>query len=134
MSYSTVLTALHTAFATVSGIQVILKYEPRAVQETPLMYSMLDSVDVLNEELYVTTPDYKYRVMHRLLFKWQENEQSELELIPYVNSIPEAVFASTTLNGGALKSYVTNIDAGWVDVANVQYRSLDFFTETTEMA
>lgn len=137
MSYATVLAGLHAAFGTVDGITVTLAYEPRAIQVTPTLYSLLDSFEVINDNVFGATPDYRYRVLHRLVFAWQDNEQAEAALIPFVNAIPEAVFGyealrTTITNGGY--SYIVAGDAGWVDIGNVTYRSLDFYSETLEHA
>ena len=134
MTYATVLAGLQTVLGTVAGINAVLDYEPLAIQTTPLIYSLLDSAVALNEEIFVETPDYQYRVMHRLLIAWQDNEQAETELVSFVNAIPEAVFAGQATICPHGYSYVRDMDAGWVDVAGQTYRSLDFYSETLEFA
>lgn len=131
MSYATVLAGLHARFATVSGIAAMLTYEPATVQVSPLLYSVLDSVEITRAG---QVRAYRYRILHRLLVPWQNNPQAELLLIPYVNSIPAAVDADphlgTALTNGIAE--IVSIDALYVTFAGVTHRALDFYSSVLE--
>ncbi len=128
MSYSTVLTELHRRIATVSGIVKVLDFEPSAVTDFPTCYSLLDSVRRAYGGTAVTLT---YRVLHRLCFRWVDNEQAEQEVIPFVNSVPKAL-DSIGISAGDI--VVTNVDAGWMSIGDTLYRTLDFYSETVEYA
>jgi hypothetical protein len=127
VSYSTVLAALHTRLATVAGIAVLLDYEPMSLQELPALYSLLDSVERSYGGTVVTI---HYRVLHRLCFRWQDEEQAEQELIPFVNSVPAAL-DEHNMRGGDVT--VPNVEAVFVTIGGVLYRALDFYSETEEI-
>lgn len=131
MSYATVLAGLTTRLETVSGIVAVLEYAPTAVHDTPLIYSLLDNVEY-SESGQVKTQ--RYRIQHRLLVRWQDNEQAEIEAQPYVDSIPAAVRADPHLGGALTSGYaqITECQAGWVTIAGVEYRSLDFISTVVE--
>ena len=131
MSYSDVLDGLHTRFATVNGITAILKYEPTSIQAYPLLYSMLDSFDIARTGQVVA---WHYRTLHRLVFRWQDNELALAELIPFVNAIPNAVEADKHL-GGKLKSGLATIDEGevmWAEIGGTECLTLDFYSTVVE--
>ena len=130
MSYATVLDGLHVRFATVAGINAILKYVPTAI-DPPMMYSVLESMNVTRNGQVRAV---HYRINHRMMFRWQDFEQAELEIIPFVDSIPLAVEADPHL-GGVLVSGFAEINecrALWVDISGTTYRVLDFFSDITE--
>jgi len=130
MSYATILAGLTERFATISGLTV-LDYEPTSIQTTPLLYSLLESAT------YTTSGQIKarhYRVLHRLLLPWQDVEEAEADVAPWVNAIPDAVYDDRSL-GGRLQRGTTEIvemDAGWATVGNITYRALDFYSDTLE--
>jgi len=131
MSYSTVLAGLHERFATVTSIQAILDYVPTSIQDTPTLYSLLDNVTISRSGQVKAT---KYRILHRLVVRWQDNEGAELEIIPYVDSIPAAVDADNHLGGRLTSGYavIDEIEAVWVEISNVTYRALDFYSTVVE--
>lgn len=125
--YADIIDGLHDVFAGVSGLDVVLDYAPTAVHETPMLYSILDSVEVSKGGQMTTR---KFRILHRLLVPWQDNEQAELQIMPFVDSIPDALDANPTLNGTITSGYaqITDIEALWVTIAGVEYRALDFYS------
>jgi hypothetical protein len=130
MSYATVLTGLHVRFATVAGIANILKYEPTSVGDLPTLYSLIQSVAVTYKGQLRAT---HYRILHRMLFRWQDVEQAELEILPFVDSIPLSVDADKQLGGVILDgmAFINEMSAGWVEIANTTYRTLDFISDVT---
>ena len=125
--YADIIDGLHDVFAAVSGLDVVLDYAPTAVHETPLMYSILDSVEV-SKGGQVTTR--RFRILHRLLVPWQDNEQAEVQIMPFVDSVVDAIDADPTLGGVLVKglAQITDIEALWVTIAGVEYRALDFYS------
>jgi hypothetical protein len=133
MSYATVIAGLHVRFATVAGIVRILDYAPTSIGDTPMLYSVLTRMDChFDCQVRVAI----YRINHRLLFRWQDNEQAEIELLPYVDSIPKAVEGVVGASlGGTLVGGMAELqecEAGWVDIAGTTYRVLDFYSTVTE--
>jgi len=124
MSYADIVAGLHERFTTVDGIASILDYEPSSIQTTPTLYTLLDNVDITQRGQVKSTT---YRLLHRLVFRWQDREQCEVEMMPFVDSLPAAVEADPHL-GGRISSglaRIEHIDAVWVRIANVTYRALD---------
>ena len=91
------------------------------------MYSILDSVEV-SKGGQVTTR--RFRILHRLLVPWQDNEQAEVQIMPFVDSVVDAIDADPTLGGVLVKglAQITDIEALWVTIAGVEYRALDFYS------
>jgi hypothetical protein len=126
-TYADVLEGLHERFATVEGIAACLDYEPKSVQTFPLLYSMLDTMEITRTG---QVKGRTYRTLHRLLFKWQDNEQALAQMIPYVDSIPDAVDADKHL-GGRVTSGLAVIDeceAMFVTIGGVECLALDFYS------
>jgi hypothetical protein len=132
MSYRAVLTGLHTVFEGVSPpIPVLLRYEPTAIHQTPTLYSLLDTV---NRQRQGQIRAATYRVLNRLVFRWQDNEQAEEELIPYVDAIANAIDSDAHLSG-ALDSglaTVNDMEAVFVSIGGVIYRALDIYVDVLE--
>jgi hypothetical protein len=131
VSYQSVLEGLHERFATVEGIKVLLQYEPTSVQVFPTLYSVLDSFEV---ERRGQVRAVTYRTLHRLVFRWQDNEQALAEMIPYVDSIPEAVEEDKHL-GGRLVAGLAEITDGevmFVSIGGADLLALDFYSSVVE--
>jgi hypothetical protein len=132
MSYRAVLDGLHTVFEGVNpAIPVLLRYEPTAIHQTPTLYSLLDTV---NRQRQGQIRAATYRVLNRLVFRWQDNEQAEEELIPYVDAIANAIDSDAHLSG-ALDSglaTVNDMEAVFVSIGGVIYRALDIYVDVLE--
>lgn len=131
MSWATLLAGLDERFATVAGIAAILDYEPTSVQATPLFYSLFEGYELTGE---AGTKSRRYRGVHYLLVDWQEAEQAELELIPFVDAIPAAVEADPQL-GGRIPNGFAEISSGegvWVEIAGIKYRGIEFHSVADE--
>lgn len=135
MTYLTCLEGLEAVLATVSGITVLLRGEPQAVQDTPLLYSLFDSFDEEDSD-NAAHKSIRWRTLHRLCIPWQDNPEAEAQLIAFLESIPDAVAANPKLsnrlhhNGYAR---ITAGDAGFVTIANIEFRTCDFFSEVLEV-
>jgi hypothetical protein len=130
MSYATILAGLTERFETIAGLTV-LDYEPTSVQTTPLLYSLIESAT------YNVGGQVKarhYRILHRLLLPWQDVEQAEVDVMPWVNAIPDAVYADRSLDGRLQRgtTEIVEMQAGWATVGNITYRALDFYSDTLE--
>jgi hypothetical protein len=127
------VTAMVQGYLTGGGgaIVEVLDYAPTAIHDVPMIYTLLENVEY-SESGQVKTQ--RYRIQHRLLVRWQDNEQAEIEAQPYVDSIPAAVRADPHLGGRLTSGYaqITECQAGWVTIAGVEYRSLDFISTVVE--
>ncbi len=68
-----------------------------------------------------------------MCIRWQSPEHAEAELIPLVNSIPQAIDADRRLGGIVRTASVQAGDAGWVTIGSLDYRTLDFFIDVLEI-
>ena len=131
MSYATVLAGLHARLATVPGLNAVLDYIPTSVHEPPILYSRLERGSItLSGQLQATT----YRILHRVVIRWQDNEQAEIEANAFMASVPAAVNADPWL-GGTLTSgsaYILEWDSGFAEIGEITYRVLDFYSTVVE--
>lgn len=130
IGYSDVIEGLHERYATVAALRgkPLLAYEPQSIQETPTLYSLLASFE-RSQAGQITA--MRYRVMSRLILQWQDQEQAELALLPFVNSIPAAVDQDQTL-GGRVNSGLARIadaETGFVIISQIKYRCIDFYAD-----
>lgn len=136
MSYSAAIAGLKSRIQTVSGLAVVLDYEPQSFQDLPAVYLLLDSFQ-RTQAGQVTA--MRYRVLARLCVRWQDNARAELELIPFVNSIPAAIDADPTLGGAITRGAAqvaedANAIAGFVRIGGTMYRSLDIYVDIIDKA
>jgi hypothetical protein len=132
MSYEAILEGLQERFETVAGIVNVLDYEPTAIHDYPTLYSLLDEWSATRSG---QVRSVTYRTLHRLLFRWQDNEMAAKEMIPFVDAIPAAVEADRHL-GGRLISGLAVIDEGEVNsivlVGGTECLALDFYSTVVE--
>jgi hypothetical protein len=131
MSYQAILTGLQTQLKTVVGIRAVLDYVPTSVQTAPLIYSVLDSAEIVRSGQVRAV---RYRILHRLCVRWQDNERAEWEIIPLVDAIPAAIEADPHLGGVLTAGYaeINEIEAAWVTIGGIEYRVLDFYSTVIE--
>lgn len=131
MSYQSVLEGLSERFETVSGLEAVLNYVPTGIHTTPLLYSLLENVEIRRSGQVVTR---EYRLQHRVVFLWQHNEQAEVDLAPYVDAIPAAVAADPHLGGRLQSGYaeIVELQGGWVTIGGTEYRVLDCYSRVIE--
>lgn len=131
MSYESVLEGLHERFQTISGLAAILNYEPTSIQTYPTLYSMLDDFEVARSGQVVAI---RYRILHRLLFRWQHNEQALAEMAPFVNDIIDAVGADPHLGGRLTAGYSEIVDGEtmFVVIGGTECLALDVYSSTLE--
>ena len=134
MSYETILAGLHRTLATVTPpIAVLLDYEPTAIHTTPTLYSLLDTV---TRERAGQVVAVRYRILNRLVFRWQDNEQAERELIPYVNAVAMVLDTDPHMDGAMASGMasINQIDAVFVSIGGTVYRTLDIYVDALEKA
>lgn len=131
MAYLDIVTGLHTRFAAAGGITKLLAYEPTAIHEPPVLYSLLDRVTYEHAGQVKAT---RYRILHRLCFRWQDYEQAELELMPFVDAIPASVRADPRLGGALGRGLATISEAQgvFVKIGGATYRALDFYSDVLD--
>ncbi len=117
MSLAGVIAWLHERYATVDGIAAMLDYEPRAVQKTPLLYSLLDNV---RREPAGNVMEERYRIRSRVCLSWGDPAAAEAAVAAFAEAIPAVV-------DPAGKAYVEEVDAGWATINQVDYRVVDFY-------
>lgn len=136
MSALTVWQGLEERFRTVSGLQNIILGESTALHELPCLYTVLESFERTMASLppadNLTAMHYHFT--HRLVIRWQDYQQAEMQLLSFINAIPAAVDADATLGGRITRGNVRITDgvAGFVDIGGVKYRIVDFATDALE--
>jgi hypothetical protein len=132
MSYRTMLDALHIQFAAVPGLVVMTGMPLAVTTSTPMLYSELQG---FTREATGTTFRITYRTRHRLCVLTQDPQAAEEVVVDFVNSLPAALTALP--RRGLVESgdmQITRGDAGWVDLAGITYRVVDFVSEMVEIA
>ena len=136
VSYADVVDGLHERFLTIAGFPAyneegvlinLLRYEPAVIHHTPTIYTLLDGFE-RNASGQLTA--MHYRILHRLVIQWQDNEQAELALMPFVHRVPAAVDSDQTLGGRITMGLarISSGQSGFVIISNTKYRCLDFFS------
>jgi len=124
-----ILDGLEERFRLVPGIHVIIRYEPTSVQDYPLLYSMMENKQSSGGEEAGLT--WHYRILHRLVFRWQDNAGAAEELIPFVDAIPAAVDADPQLGGRLDYGYaqISEVTLNWGKIGGTDCLFLDFISE-----
>lgn len=144
VTYAEVVDGLHDRLLTIPdfpayndhGVLInLLKYEPSEIQHTPTIYTLLDGFERDNGSAQMT--GMHYRILHRLLIQWQDNEQAELELMPFVHSVPAAIDQDRLLGGivnlgsGAT---IKSAQSGFIIFSDIKFRCLDFIVSVSTKA
>jgi hypothetical protein len=131
MSYQSVKDGLQERLETLPGIVDVLQYEPSSFGDTPLAYLLFDHSEDATQGQVVGT---RYFVTIRLVVQWTDNEGAELEIDPYIDSIPAAIQADRQLGGRIRRGMATKPggEGGFIDVGAVRYRIVDFVTEVLD--
>lgn len=105
-------------------------YEPTSI-DPPTCYVLLDGYQrALAGQITTMT----YRLLARTCIRWQDNEQAELELDAYANSVPAAIDTDPQLAARLQKGVakVTSAQAVFVSIGGTLYRALDTTIEVLE--
>ena len=128
MSYATTIAALVDKLETLSSPPPVLKYAPTAVHTTPVITVFFGSAERVDAG---QVTGIRYAIVIRLILAWQDFEAAENQLEPYVDSIPALLRADRHLGlTGASAPLVQieemTIEGGWIEIAGVTYRTVDF--------
>ncbi len=125
MSYSDVLEGLKERLDTLATLTNVLTYAPTSVHETPMVYMLYDRSEYSHNQPAKVS---RYFINVRLVVRWQDNEQAELQVIPFIDSIPGAVLADPHLGGRIVggMAMITDGEGGFATIAGVEYRVVDF--------
>lgn len=130
VTYADILAGLTTALQQGTGLQAqrVLDHEPTAADAAPLIYSLFVRYELtrqgqLNKHLF--------RVLHRVVVTWQDNEGAERLLVPFLESIPAAINANPRLDGLLTEGYaqIVEADGVFVVIGGVLCRGYDFVSE-----
>ena len=130
MSYSAIVSGIQTRLATITSLKANLVYAPKGIDDTPMTYILLDGAELTHN---AGTMTIMYRVTVRLVTRWQENDQAEAEILPYVDSIVDAIRAAPMLGGAAYNAWVSEIEGLWVTIGGIEYRAVDFTVRVKEV-
>lgn len=136
-AYEAIVAALCERWATLEGLGErnaagelirVLDYEPSSIQDSMLVYVLLDRVDY---EFVNRIDVSKYRNLSRFCFSLEESEFAEKALAPYVDAARVVIAQQPDLGKAQTLTLVTSAEAGYVQIGGTQYRALDIFTTTT---
>jgi hypothetical protein len=100
---------LHERFRTVRGLNKLLTYEPRTIQNPPLLYTIYRDYEKLTERQQILVEVHSF--IHRVCFSWADPEKAEDQLLRMVTDIPASV-ESDPLLGGRIAAYVAGTQVG----------------------
>jgi hypothetical protein len=131
MSSAAIVAGLTRCLQTVTGLTIVLPYEPREFQDLPALYVTLDSLE--HKRAGQVTRNL-YRVNCRLVLLRQDNEQAELELHAFSDAILAAVDNDGHLGGALTSGYaeIVSGDAGYAPESDPVFRVMDFVCEVVE--
>jgi hypothetical protein len=134
MTWANVIPKLQERLETVDGLKYVLCGAPTAVHDTPMAFFLYgNGARPPGGQVKIDT----YVVLIRVLVQWQDNKEAELELAPFINSIPDVFKPApgpsggnylATLDGTVNDSRITDIRSassadGWYSVGESIYRS-----------
>jgi hypothetical protein len=133
VSYQDIVAGIHARYRLVPGLEhkPVLPFEPSAIHDTPTTYTLLDRVDRSISGHVLTR---RYRILNRTVFQWVDVEQAELELMPYIDTIPETIEADPQLSGIIQSGFLTvpEVMAVFVSIGGTLYRALDVYVEAPD--
>jgi hypothetical protein len=134
MSALTCYQGLEERFRTVTGLRSVVLGEPTGDLDLPGLYTAYIGFDRTLGRDQMTVMEHRF--MHRLIIRWQDNAQAEMQLLTLLNAIPASVELDIQLGGRLLQGIarITDGDAGFVTIGGVKYRCVDYTTLVTEKA
>jgi len=136
VSALTVWQGLEVAFRTVDNLRGVLLGEPTGDMDLPCLYGAYESFD---RPLRNSPPARNTTGMHhifacRLVIRWVDNAQAEMQLITLVDAIPAAIDADLHLGGrlNAGAAYCPAGITGFADIGGVRYRVVDYAVHCLE--
>jgi hypothetical protein len=115
------------------ALQVVLDYEPQALHVVPAAYVVLDHYERTMRSQVVSM---KYWDRVRVCVAWEDNEQAEHQLVPFVNGVPALIDQDPYLLGAVESgfAYVESALAGYYSIGGTVYRTLDVMVVTKDKA
>lgn len=125
---------LEERFRTIAGLTNILLGEPTAIHDTPALYTALVRFD-RSQDGQVTA--MRYIFTHRLIIRWQDGAQAEMQLLTLINAIAASLDTSPATLGGRIVAGLAKMtagDAGYMPIGDTLYRICDFQSDILEKA
>ena len=130
-TYAQILAGLTTALQTGTGLDTnrVLDFEPTAADDQPLIYSLFVRYEKTSQG---QLDKHLFRVLHRVVVTWQDNEGAERLLVPFLESIPAAINSNPRLGGLLVNGYadISEADGVFVMIGGVLCRGYDFISES----
>lgn len=113
----------------IAGIEEVHDHEPGSLTDTPALYNLLDSFQVVQHTMGGKRR-IAFSITMRLCLRYNDDAAAEQQLASFIGPILDAFDTnkSLTVNSvrGALTSEVTQGEAGYLPIAAVTYRTCDF--------
>jgi len=127
---------LEERFRTIPWLRNIILGEPTAAHELPCLYTGFDRAEfpLTNAPPARNQNIDTYFFLHRLMIRWQDNEAAEMQLITWLNDIPNAIRADPKLSGrlyGGI-AHISNGVSGFQTVGDTKYRIVDYTSKIIE--
>jgi hypothetical protein len=137
MSAATAWEGLRERFLTVAGLQDVILGEPPNVLATPMIYTVFERFE---RDAEASPPSssaltiMRYRFRSRVLIRWQDNPDAELQVLAYVNAVPFAITSDPHLGGRIASGGATTPEGVtlFVTIGGVTYRAIEFTYSVVE--
>lgn len=136
MSALTIYQGLEVRFRTIPGLANILLGEPTGVQETPALYTVYQQFDrpLRNSPPAQNLTGMTHLFAHRLVLQFVDNPQCEMQLLAFLDAIPDSVDLDPHLGGRLTKgmAFIGSGITGFATIGAVQYRIVDYLGTVLE--
>lgn len=117
-------------FRQVEGVRTVLLGEPTGDMDLPGVYTAYTSFErpLRNNPPANNLTGMQHTFTTRLVIRWVENSQAEMQLITLLDAIPNAIDADPQLSGRITGGVarVTTGAAGYITIGGVLYRVIDY--------
>lgn len=136
MSALSVYQGLEERFRTVDGLRAVMLGEPTGDMDLPGMYTAYESFErpLRNSPPARNLTGMEHVFVHRLILRWQDFQQAEMQLLLFIDAVPDAIDRDPHL-GGRLTRGVAAISrgvTGFVTIGGTKYRVIDFTSTVIE--
>jgi len=121
---------LESAFRGIAGLRGVMLGEPSGNMDLPCLYTAYQSFDrpLRNSPPARNITGMSHQFACRLVIQWQDNAQAEMQLLTFLDAIPDAIDADPRLGGrlyGGVAWCASGI-TGFVRIGDVLYRIVDY--------